>query len=168
VSILFSVNNHQCEDSGPPPELPADFDSPRYWKSYFENKYGEQWLCYYDRDEKQLVVRGGDCGWEKVLEPFRISVDTLCNSTADGLEQQFLLAGKALVPQLIAGEPKGLITVWIDKERGTGITLNSGENIWLDACLDACGFDVPMKNAKEFEEYLDKCRAIVGEEDDED
>lgn len=30
---------------------------------YFENRYGEQWIFTYDRENETAVLRGGDTGW---------------------------------------------------------------------------------------------------------
>jgi hypothetical protein len=41
-------------------------DSDKY-VSYFENRYGEQWVFVYDRQTKKGELRGGDVKWDTVL-----------------------------------------------------------------------------------------------------
>jgi hypothetical protein len=58
---FFAAHNRHAPSCGNPP----DVESPDIsFKSYFENIYGEQWVCW--QDDQGIHVAGGDLGWEKV------------------------------------------------------------------------------------------------------
>jgi hypothetical protein len=72
--MLFRVSNHQCKDSGPPPEI--DGDRQEIQHGYYENEHGEQAVFEGNLETGEIVVRMGDCGWEKKLtlkpDPLRL------------------------------------------------------------------------------------------------
>lgn len=135
---IFSVTNHQVADCGPAPTLPADFDTGPYFRSYFQNKHGEQWLFWRQLDSGDYELRGGDCGWAARLKPVLVDYETLVTAMKkaklDGLAAQFVLAGVSLVSNMREHHPRTLL---VANEAGELVTLNTEERLWVQACLAA-------------------------------
>lgn len=150
MTSLFHVDNHMCEDCGTPPDfaIPADRS---VWSSYFENRYGEQWVFQYCRKTKELTLRGGDCGWELPLTPMRVRAKELYDVATKDDKHSFLMqisfAGKTRTPvALLLPQPdvdQLLITACVD-DRGRIMLTNLGESVWIDACIDASGYEPAM------------------------
>lgn len=68
---LLQIDNVHVNDCGPPPA----FDASDSYLSYYENRYGEQWVFVGDRATGKAKIYGGDCGWEQVYE---ITLDDPC------------------------------------------------------------------------------------------
>lgn len=135
---LFSIGNHQCDDCGTPPTLPPDFETGPYRRSYFENRYGEQWLFRYNTETKEVVIHGGDCGWEAAMSPLILPIDKLhalmTKAKVSGIGGQFVLAGVCLVSNVLKG---GVPNVTLVYETATKVfvTLNEPERLWVQACM---------------------------------
>lgn len=135
---LFSVTNHQIADCGAPPTLPADFDTGPYFRSYFQNKHGEQWLFWRHLESGEYELRGGDCGWDNKLKPVLVDYETLVTAMKKvnlaNLSAQFVLAGASLVSNMREHHPRAVLVVNV---AGELITLNTEERLWIHACLTA-------------------------------
>ncbi|GDY10666.1 hypothetical protein LBMAG52_41540 [Planctomycetia bacterium] len=57
---MFTVSNHHVSGEEPPR---IDGDAPNTYRSYFENRYGEQSLFVCRHDTKKAKVYSGDAGW---------------------------------------------------------------------------------------------------------
>ena len=79
--LLFRAYNRHTESCGDPPEVTNT--NPDTYCGYFENEFGEQWVFVYDRTAKRGLLRGGDAGWEKVLEVADGAVPINLNPTED-------------------------------------------------------------------------------------
>jgi len=166
--ILFQISNHQSEDCGDPPQLPDDLDTGPYWRSYFENKYGEQWLFLYNEETKEAAIHSGDCGWKHKLGVKRVPAKVLYASSMGPLEGQFVLAGKTITSVILGQTAEPPPITFVIDEDGNGITCNAPEQMWIDACIEACGVEVPLLTDKEFEEHLDAMRSSKDEDEEED
>jgi hypothetical protein len=62
-TAAFKVANLHYASCGKPPKIDAD---GRY-VSYFENRYGEQWVLIGSEDRTSAEIRGGDIGWDRVV-----------------------------------------------------------------------------------------------------
>ena len=104
--MLFKVSNHQCKDSGSPPEI--DGDRLGAMHSYYENEHGEQAVFEGDLNTGEILVRMGDCDWEQrlTLQP---------------------------IPLRLVDE-SGSIPLRLVDESGSTIMPEAGEKLWLQAC----------------------------------
>ena len=66
--LLLQIDNLHTPECGVPPAV----DATGKFVSYFENRYGEQWVLVGDRASGKAVIYAGDCHWEK---PMEVSVD---------------------------------------------------------------------------------------------
>ena len=64
---LLEVWNGHDESCGAPPAI-TNKGNEKYYYGYFENRFGEQWVFVYDFTRKAGELRGGDIGWDKVIE----------------------------------------------------------------------------------------------------
>jgi hypothetical protein len=62
---MLTIQNHMVKHCGTPPDLKPETAA---FISYFQNIYGEQWVCRYEVGHPHAQVWGGDIGWETVLE----------------------------------------------------------------------------------------------------
>ncbi len=135
---IFFVTNHHVADCGAAPTLPADFDTGPYFRSYFQNKYGEQWLFWRHLESGEYELRGGDCGWDNKLKPVLVDYETLITAMKKtkmaNLAAQFVLAGASLTFNTREHHPRAVLVVNAVDEF---ITLNMGERLWIHACLIA-------------------------------
>jgi hypothetical protein len=65
---LLQIDNLHTPECGAPPSVGA----AEKFVSYFENRFGEQWVLVGDRASGKAVVYAGDCHWQK---PMEVSVD---------------------------------------------------------------------------------------------
>ena len=63
---LLQIRNHHAGGSGDPPIVSGN--DPNVYIGYFENAFGEQWIFTFDRTTKKAELRGGDAGWNTVLD----------------------------------------------------------------------------------------------------
>ena len=66
-SPFFQILNVHNESCGEPPTV-TNKGNEKVYRGYFENRFGEQWVFLYDLTRKVGELRGGDIGWDKVLE----------------------------------------------------------------------------------------------------
>ena len=52
---------------GKPPAI-TNKGNEKHYHGYFENRFGEQWVFTYDSARKVGELRGGDIGWDTVIE----------------------------------------------------------------------------------------------------
>ena len=64
---MLEIDNQHTSHCGSPPELNA---SDKY-VGYFENSDGDQWVLIGDCRTGEVILRGGDVGWERV---YRVTV----------------------------------------------------------------------------------------------
>jgi hypothetical protein len=64
---LLEIWNGHDESCGAPPAI-TNKGNEKYYYGYFENRFGEQWVFVYDFTRKVGELRGGDIGWDKVIE----------------------------------------------------------------------------------------------------
>jgi hypothetical protein len=94
---LLTIRNHHALASGDPPII-EDTKSDQYI-GYFENTYGEQWVFTRDRMTGVATLRGGDIGWNQVIDvtggsPGNLSLNP---SEARWLECCLLASGTVLI-----------------------------------------------------------------------
>jgi hypothetical protein len=65
---LLQIDNLHTPECGVPPAINA----AGKFVSYFENRFGEQWVLVGDNASGKAVVYAGDCHWGK---PMEVSVD---------------------------------------------------------------------------------------------
>jgi hypothetical protein len=65
---IFVMPNHHTADCGTPPEVVGTLGSPRIYHGYFENCHGEQWIFTYDAKSGIGELKGGDAGWEEIVD----------------------------------------------------------------------------------------------------
>lgn len=65
---ILQINNLHTPECGAPPAV----DATGKFVSYFENRFGEQWVLVGDQASGKAVVYAGDCHWER---PIEVSVD---------------------------------------------------------------------------------------------
>jgi hypothetical protein len=65
---VLQIDNLHASACGVPPTV----DAADKFVSYFENRFGEQWVLVGDRASGKAVIYAGDCHWEK---PMGVSVD---------------------------------------------------------------------------------------------
>lgn len=58
---LFSATNNHIEKCGTPPFIDANEFK---YAAYFCNSDREQWVLTVAKDNDQICLRGGDCGWD--------------------------------------------------------------------------------------------------------
>ena len=63
---LLKISNHHALASGDPPII--DDSKPQQYIGYFENMFGEQWIFTRDRATGVAKLRGGDIGWNRVID----------------------------------------------------------------------------------------------------
>ena len=63
---LLKIRNHHSASCGDPPIIECDADS--FYIGYFENPFGEQWIFIKDRNTGEATLRGGDVGWNTVMQ----------------------------------------------------------------------------------------------------
>jgi hypothetical protein len=63
---LLKIRNRHALASGDPPIV--DGTNPDHYIGYFENMYGEQWIFVRDRETGIATLRGGDMGWNRVVD----------------------------------------------------------------------------------------------------
>lgn len=63
---LLRIRNHHAAGGGDPPIIGSD--DPDLYIGYFENPFGEQWLFTYQRKTGKAELRGGEVGWNTVLQ----------------------------------------------------------------------------------------------------
>jgi hypothetical protein len=177
---LFCVPNRQAADCGPPPELPADFADGPYFRSYFQNRFGEQWLAYRRLPDGDLVVRSGDVGWQTPLAIRRATLRDLFDAL-DGQPStlaQILLAGKVLCPEPLpeafnrirSGAGQIVLPVTIVSEAGDPVTdswmvLGLEEQAWIDACVAGSGYEPRVLTAEEVKAEILAMLAAADEEE---
>ena len=61
---LLEIDNLHGGDCDVPPSI----DAADKYVGYFENCYGEQWVFVYDPERKVGELRGGDIGWDSVVQ----------------------------------------------------------------------------------------------------
>ena len=64
-TAFFQISNTHTADCGDPPTITNELGNKYY--GYFQNRFGEQWVFVYDREQKAGELRGGDIGWETVV-----------------------------------------------------------------------------------------------------
>lgn len=64
MDCILEVKNKHSEDCGTPPRINSDNCS---YISYFENEHGEQWILFRNKGSTEVFLRGGDCGWDRVV-----------------------------------------------------------------------------------------------------
>lgn len=170
---LLLVRNRQSKDCGPPPHVPVDAE----YCSYFENKHGEQFLFWVK--DKQIFLRAGDCGWQTVMQPQLTDLGILSRAghSIGGPAMELILSGMpAYYPILHYGEHEDAKVLFVvDDERGSLISYDLPERLWLASCVEACGLAPPMLDVaglialvRRLEEIADDRLGEDDEEDDED
>jgi hypothetical protein len=79
---IDNLHTHQC---GVPPTV----DATGKFVSYFENRFGEQWVLVGDKASGKAVVYAGDCHWGK---PMEVSVDQPYPLILQEAEKMWLVA----------------------------------------------------------------------------
>lgn len=161
MTTVFAVDNHHVASCGDIPSAVAEELRTSSFRSYFENKYGEQWIFYYNRGTQQITVRGGDCGWASVMHPVRVSIHALTQLATPDTPHflfQIILAGKIAVPHAVLRQPKITAVTFLMDEQEQGVNLNEAESIWLDACIAACEAEVPVQEEDWFRDYVNRIR----------
>jgi hypothetical protein len=88
---LLQIDNLHTPECGAPPTLGA----AEKFVSYFENRFGEQWVLVGDRASGKAVVYAGDCHWQK---PMEVSVDQpYPRATLQEPEKMFVAAGERTI-----------------------------------------------------------------------
>lgn len=63
IPPMLSIENKHSQESGTPPDFrPND----AAFLSYYQNAYGEQWVCRYQAPADYAELWSGDAGWEDV------------------------------------------------------------------------------------------------------
>jgi hypothetical protein len=62
---VFTACNVHYDSCGTPPDVRKM--KGKYY-GYFENQHGEQWVLQFDAKADKGVLRGGDLGWDEVVE----------------------------------------------------------------------------------------------------
>ena len=60
--FVFHAENMHMQECGDPPGV-VDSASDRFYRGYFRNACGEQFVFVYDRWRRKGVLRGGDAEW---------------------------------------------------------------------------------------------------------
>jgi len=63
---LLKISNHHIAGSGDPPII--DDCNRDHYIGYFENLFGEQWIFTRDRKTSVATLRGGDIGWNELID----------------------------------------------------------------------------------------------------
>lgn len=64
---LLTIRNQHTPQCGVPQHFVNDpAENRSRYIGYFENRYGEQWVFIYDRENQFGTLRGGDTGWDMV------------------------------------------------------------------------------------------------------
>jgi hypothetical protein len=63
---LLKISNHHAVSSGDPPII--EDTKPEKYIGYFENIFGEQWIFTRDRATGVATLRGGDIGWNRMID----------------------------------------------------------------------------------------------------
>ena len=63
---ILVIRNHHSESCGVAPSIDGKVGS--VYVGYYENVHGEQWVFSFDRKSGKTTLRGGDVGWDEVLE----------------------------------------------------------------------------------------------------
>jgi hypothetical protein len=178
AKLLFGVSNHQVADSGKPPRLPDDFDTGPYYRAYFENLHGEQWLLWCDSRTKEVKLFSGDCEWSTELGLVRIDLKQfLIAAERAGLPElagPILLAGMVRVLRLYPPDTTELVTLVLDRETGGVITCEASERIWLEACISALGSQASIETLADeklntfVQSIADRLKQSLAETEDDD
>lgn len=176
---LFTAENYHGEAA---PTLPDDWQSGKYYHGYFENKYGEQWLFLSETKPDRLVgVFCGDVGWNRKLKLVRISISTILKEgrlrekhnrqhkikAHTGLVMQTVLAGACTVHQILRDDHNDIITLLLGEDNGL-ITCNLPEHVWLEACIEASGVELPVLTLAEWTAMQDKFYEELAKSEDTD
>lgn len=68
---LLTIWNTHTDDCGTPPSFTNDADGTldgSKYLGYFQNRFGEQWVFVFDFERKVGELRGGDIGWDSVIQ----------------------------------------------------------------------------------------------------
>lgn len=151
---LFEVENRHVVDCGRPTGLPEDFQTGPYYRSYFENEHGEQWLFWFNHKTKELQLRGGDCGWDNRLKVVQVSASAALPylRKLDSVAAQCLLAGHVTWSRVLKGVSSPLTFVLDMKNEFMSLTC--GERLWLEACLVASREEIVPLAGPQFDELL--------------
>jgi len=63
---LLKILNHNAATCGDPPIVNGH--ESHVYIGYFENEHGEQWIFTRDRKTGIATLRGGDIGWNTVID----------------------------------------------------------------------------------------------------
>lgn len=72
---LLTIRNHHSAQCGDPPIV--NEEECNLYIGYFENQFGEQWVFTCNRKTGEMVLRGGDTGWNKAWSVVNGEVDGL-------------------------------------------------------------------------------------------
>lgn len=153
---LFQITNKHVDECGTPSPLPADFETGPYYRSYFENEHGEQWLFWFNYDTKELHLRGGDCGWDQQHKVIAVAISDVAELLSNrrlkekigSIGLQVLLAGQHKLTQILSNTSLPLIFVLTADNKFT--TFSGGEHVWLQACIMATRVEIPLTPFEEF------------------
>ena len=83
---VLQIDNLHTPECGSPPTV----DATGKFVSYFENRFGEQWVLVGDMASGEAAVYAGDCHWAK---PMEVSVDhPYPRATLQEAEKMWLVA----------------------------------------------------------------------------
>lgn len=92
---LLRISNHHALASGDPPIV--DDTKRDQYIGYFENAYGEQWVFIRDHATGVATLRGGDIGWNQVVDVSDGSTGNLTLNTNEAMWLQCCLLASGAV-----------------------------------------------------------------------
>src|SRR6266571_1026165 len=75
--LLFQVTNHHRESCGIPPQIDEQ-TFPNVYRSYFENRNGEQAIFLYDYEQQRGTLYLGKAGWQHPMTSLMGRYQVLC------------------------------------------------------------------------------------------
>lgn len=174
ATTLFQIANRHIAECGQPSPLPADFETGPYYRAYFENAYGEQWIFWFNRETQELCLLGGDLGWDVRHKIVAVTMETLTTVlTGSKGRQEFgnilpqcLLAGQHAIAQILGSKPLPLLFVLTMGNRF--VTLNGPEHLWLQACVQATRVELEPLQPRLFRDMVIALRDRADDADDSD
>ena len=119
AGLVFAASNTHHERCGAPPRL-RNTDNPGLYYSYFENRYGEQFVFTFDRATGTGTVSVGDLGWGDPRAFTRGLLDEALRSTQDLAAQVQGSDARSKLPVIDAALVLGRLTGLTGLERLSG------------------------------------------------
>ena len=122
MDFLFRASNRHSASCGPPPQIDEPPKGANIFRSYFENEHGEQWMLTHDQSTDEVVVMGGDVGWDERM-------------TVKPLKEFHQNLPAELASQLRSHENEEAVC-----GSDGPVILGEGERLWVTACMTIVGY----------------------------